>query len=107
MGVKAIIAESFERIHKSNLVGMGILPLQLPAEVSLASLNLDGSETFDLQGIEQLAPRGSVELTIHRANGTKQNLTLSSRVDTSSELEQIRHKGILPMVLREIVKSNT
>lgn len=107
LGVKAIIAESFERIHKSNLVGMGILPLQLPAEVSLASLNLDGSETFDLQGIEQLAPRGSVELTIHRANGTKQNLTLSSRVDTSSELEQIRHKGILPMVLREIVKSNT
>jgi len=107
LGVKAIIAESFERIHKSNLVGMGILPLQLPADVTLKSLNLDGSETFDIEGIDQLTPRGSVKLKIHRADGTMHQLILSSRVDTSSELEQIRHKGILPMVLRQIVNANS
>ena len=103
LGVKAIIAESFERIHKSNLVGMGIVPLVLPPDVTLQSLNLDGSETFDLEGIDELRPRGIVKLTIKRADGSQQSFTLNSRVDTSSELEQIRHKGILPMVLREIV----
>jgi len=107
LGVKAIIAESFERIHKSNLVGMGVLPLQLPQGVTLASLNLNGSETFDLNGINTLEPRGAIELTIHRADNSAQNLELLSRIDTSSELEQIRHKGILPMVLRDIITSNT
>jgi len=107
LGVKAIIAESFERIHKSNLVGMGVLPLQLPQGVTRASLNLDGSETFDLSGIDSLEPRGVVGLTIHRADGSVQQLELTSRVDTSSELDQIRHKGILPMVLRDIIASNT
>jgi aconitate hydratase len=107
LGVRAIIAESFERIHKSNLVGMGVLPLQLPQGVTRASLNLDGSETFDLKGIDTLKPRGSVELTIHRADGSSQKLELLSRVDTSSELDQIRHKGILPMVLRDIIAANT
>jgi aconitate hydratase len=105
LGVKAIIAESFERIHKSNLVGMGILPLQLPKEITLASLNLNGSETFDLHGIDTLKPRGSVELTIHWVDGSSQQLELLSRVDTSSELDQIRHKGILPMVLRDIIST--
>ena len=105
LGVKAIIAESFERIHKSNLVGMGVLPLQLPKEITLPSLKLDGSETFDLNGIDTLAPRGSVELTIHRADDSSQTLELLSRVDTSSELNQIRHKGILPMVLRDIIST--
>ena len=103
LGVKAIIAESFERIHKSNLVGMGVLPLQLPDEVTLASLNLDGSETFDLHGIDTLEPRSSVMLTIRRTNGSSKQFKLLSRVDTSSELDQIRHKGILPMVLRDII----
>ncbi len=107
LGVRAIIAESFERIHKSNLVGMGVLPLQLPQGATRASLNLDGSETFDLKGINTLEPRGSVELTIHRADGSSQKLELLSRVDTSSELDQIRHKGILPMVLRDIIAANT
>jgi aconitate hydratase len=107
LGVRAIIAESFERIHKSNLVGMGVLPLQLPEGVTRASLNLDGSETFDLNGIDTLEPRGVVSLTIHRAEGSSQQLQLTSRVDTSSELDQIRHKGILPMVLRDIIASNT
>ena len=107
LGVKAIIAESFERIHKSNLVGMGVLPLQLPQAVTRASLNLDGSETFDLSGIDSLEPRGVVGLTIHRADGSSQQMELISRVDTSSELDQIRHKGILPMVLRDIIASNT
>ena len=103
LGVKAIVAESFERIHKSNLVGMGVLPLQLPEDVTLSSLELDGSETFDFKGIDTLAPRGSVEMSIRRANGVSQQLTLVSRIDTSSELEQIRHKGILPLVLRDII----
>ena len=107
LGVKAIIAESFERIHKSNLVGMGVLPLQLPVGVTRASLNLDGTETFDLNGIDCLEPRGVVGLTIHRADGSSQQLELTSRVDTSSELDQIRHKGILPMVLRDIIASNS
>ncbi|WP_417224350.1 aconitate hydratase AcnA [Amphritea sp.] len=107
LGVRAIIAESFERIHKSNLVGMGVLPLQLPQGVTRASLNLDGSETFDLKGIDTLEPRGSVELTIQRADGSSQKIALLSRVDTSSELDQIRHKGILPMVLRDIIAANT
>ena len=107
LGVKAIIAESFERIHKSNLVGMGVLPLQLPVGVTRASLNLDGTETFDLNGIDCLEPRGVVGLTIHRADGSSQQLELTSRVDTSSELDQIRHKGILPLVLRDIIASNS
>ncbi len=107
LGVRAIIAESFERIHKSNLVGMGMLPLQLPKGVTRASLNLKGSETFDLSGIDKLEPRGSVQLTIHREDGSSQSMVLLSRVDTSSELDQIRHKGILPMVLRDIIANNT
>ena len=107
LGVKAIIAESFERIHKSNLVGMGVLPLQLPQGVTRASLELDGSETFDLNGIDSLEPRGVVELTIHRADGSSLQMELVSRIDTSSELDQIRHKGILPMVLRDIIASQT
>jgi aconitate hydratase len=107
LGVKAIIAESFERIHKSNLVGMGVLPLQLPEGVTLGSLNLDGSETFDLTGIDILTPRGSVTLTITRKDGSTEQHELLSRVDTSSELEQIRHKGILPMVLRDIIAANS
>ena len=105
LGVKAIIAESFERIHKSNLVGMGVLPLQLPKEITLPSLHLDGSEIFDLNGIDTLQPRGFVELTIHRADGSSQQFELQSRVDTSSELDQIRHKGILSMVLRDIIST--
>lgn len=107
LGVKAIIAESFERIHKSNLVGMGVLPLQLPEGVTRASLNLDGSETFDLNGIDALKARGTVQLTINRADGSSEKFALTCRVDTSSELEQIRHKGILPMVLRDIIAANT
>jgi aconitate hydratase len=107
LGVKAIIAESFERIHKSNLVGMGVLPLQLPEGVTLGSLNLNGSETFDLAGIDTMTPRGSVTLTIKRTDGSTEQHELLSRVDTSSELEQIRHKGILPMVLRDIIAANS
>jgi aconitate hydratase len=107
LGVKAIIAESFERIHKSNLVGMGVLPLQLPNNVTRASLHLDGTERFDLLGIENLVPRGQVALIIHRANGDVERHALTSRIDTASELEQVRHKGILPMVLRDIIAANS
>jgi len=107
LGVRAIVAESFERIHKSNLVGMGVLPLQLPTGITRASLNLNGSETFDLSGIDQLEVRGYVQLTIYTADGSSQSIELLSRIDTSSELDQIRHKGILPMVLRDIIANNT
>ena len=84
-----------------------MLPLQLPDGVTMHSLNLDGSETFDLNGIDTLEPRGKVELVIHRTDGASETLALLSRVDTSSELDQIKHKGILPMVLRDIIKANT
>src|SRR5690606_40306070 len=94
------------RNHTSNHVVFGVLPLQLPEGVTLGSLNLDGSETFDLAGIDRLAPRGSVTLTIKRKDGSTEQHKLLSRVDTSSELEQIRHKGILPMVLRDIIAAN-
>ena len=108
LGVRAIVAESFERIHKSNLVGMGVLPLQLPQGITRASLSLNGSETFDLSGIDQLEVRGTCATKLFtEADGSSQSIELLSRIDTSSELDQIRHKGILPMVLRDIIANNT
>ncbi len=79
----------------------------MPEGVTRASLNLDGTETFDLNGVDALEPRGSVALTINRADGSSEQIELLSRVDTSSELDQIRHKGILPMVLRDIIATNS
>ncbi len=104
LGVRAVVARSFERIHRSNLVGMGVLPCQLPEGVTAATLGLDGSETFDLEGTEAgLTPRQPVTLVVHRKDGRKDLVPLTLRIDTPIEVEYYRHGGILPYVLRQIV----
>ncbi|HYD64988.1 aconitate hydratase AcnA [Azospirillum sp.] len=103
LGIKAVIAESFERIHRSNLVGMGILPLQFKDGLTRQSLKLDGSETFDVTGIEQdLRPRKDVTLTITRADGSTETHSLLLRIDTLDEVEYYRHGGVLNFVLRNL-----
>ena len=104
LGVKAVIAKSYERIHRSNLVGMGVLPLQFKGSDTLASLNLGGDESFDLIGIAgNLKPQQDVTLTITRKDGSKQNVALLLRIDTPIEVDYYRSGGILPYVLRELV----
>lgn len=105
MGVKAVIAQSFERIHRSNLVGMGVLPLQFKDGQSASSLGIDGSETFDLIGLENGAvrPRQNVTLKIHRADGSSEDVIVVLRIDTPIELEYYKGGGILPYVLRLLV----
>ena len=103
LGVKAVIAESFERIHRSNLVGMGVLPLIFKDNITRESLNLDGSETFDLSGLEgDLTPQQDVMLMVHRADGSSQDVALMSRIDTLDEVEYYKHGGILHYVLRDL-----
>ena len=103
LGIKAVIAESFERIHRSNLVGMGILPLQFPEGVSRNTLGLDGSETVSLTGLKDgITPRMSVLCTIKRADGSSENVDLLCRIDTVDEVEYYRHDGILQYVLRDL-----
>ena len=103
LGVSAVIAESFERIHRSNLVGMGVLPLVFKDGVTRESLKLDGSEIFDISGLEGgLTPRQDVTMTIHRADGSSENITLMSRIDTLDEVEYYKHGGILHYVLRDL-----
>ena len=104
LGVRAVIAQSFERIHRSNLVGMGVLPCQFSEGVGARTLGLDGTEVFDLTGIEAgLHPRGELTLTIRRANGTVDEVPLRARIDTPIEVDYYRHGGILPYVLRHLV----
>jgi len=101
LGVKAVIAESFERIHRSNLIGMGVLPLQFPAGVDRKTLGLDGSETMDITGIaEGLSPKASVQLKIRRKNGKTDSVSLLVRLDTKREVEYYRHGGQLHYVVR-------
>jgi len=104
LGVKAVVAQSFERIHRSNLCGMGVLPLQFPDGMTAQTLKLDGTETFDLLGLsDDIKPMSDVTLVIHRANGTEEKVTLRSRIDTAIEVEYVRHGGILPYVLRQLL----
>ncbi|MDD5181018.1 MAG: aconitate hydratase [Gallionellaceae bacterium] len=104
LGVKAVIAKSYERIHRSNLVGMGVLPLQFKDGDSAAALKLSGDETFDLTGVdENLKPQQDVILTIKRKDGSTQQAPLLLRIDTPIEVDYYRHGGILPYVLRELV----
>jgi aconitate hydratase len=108
LGVKAAIAQSFERIHRSNLVGMGVLPCQFKDGMSAASLGLDGSETFDLRGVEAgIEPRQDVTLVIHRANGATEEIQITLRIDTPIEVDYYRHGGILPYVLRQLLLGTT
>ncbi|MBK8467336.1 MAG: aconitate hydratase [Chloracidobacterium sp.] len=105
MGVKAVVVQSFERIHRSNLVGMGVLPLQFKDGESAASLGLDGTETFDLTGLEgtEVRPRQDVTITVNRANGESLEISLTLRIDTPIEIEYYKNGGILPYVLRQLV----
>lgn len=105
MGVNAVIVQSFERIHRSNLVGMGVLPLQFKDGESAASHGLDGTETFDLVGLEagEVRPRQDVTLKITRANGETSEAVLTLRIDTPIEIEYYKNGGILPYVLRQLV----
>ena len=106
LGVKAVIAQSFERIHRSNLVGMGVLPLQFEEGISAQTLKLDGTECFDLLGLdENLTPMSTVTLVIHRTGGHEERVSLKSRIDTAIEVDYYRHGGILPFVLRELLSS--
>jgi aconitate hydratase len=100
LGVKAVITESFERIHRSNLVGMGVLPLTFKDGMDRKSLGLKGDEIIDIAGLENLSPRMDVKLIIHRADGTTDEATLLCRVDTADEVNYYKHGGILQYVLR-------
>ncbi len=103
LGVKAVIARSYERIHRSNLVGMGVLPLQFKEGVSAASLRIRGDESFDLEGIdENLKPQQEVTLVIKRSDGSRQEVPLLLRIDTPIEVDYYRAGGILPYVLNEL-----
>ncbi len=105
MGVKAVITESCERIPRSNLVGMGVLPLQFKDGQSSASLGLDGTETFALIGFGsgEVRPRQDVTLRITRADGSVSDVTLILRIDTPIEIEYYKNGGILPYVLRQLI----
>ena len=106
LGVRAVIAESFERIHRSNLVGMGVLPLELPEGTTRNSLGLDGSEQIDLEGVAGgITPRMTVTCRIRRADGSVQEVPLRCRIDTTDEADYYRHGGILHYVLRGLAKA--
>ena len=104
LGVKAVIAEGFERIHRTNLVGMGVLPLQFASGTTAATLGLDGSETFDIAGLDgEFSVRGTASCTIHRAGGRRTIAPLIIRLDTPEDIAYWRHGGILPFVWRAAV----
>ncbi len=103
LGVQAVIAGSFERIHRSNLVGMGVIPLQFMGKDSVQSLEIRGDEEFDILGLDDLRPQQEITLKIRRADGDVRNVTLRSRIDTPIEVDYYRHGGILPYVLRGLM----
>jgi aconitate hydratase len=104
LGVKAVVAQSFERIHRSNLVGMGVLPVQLKEGVSARTLGLDGTEGVDLEGVEDgLAPRKEISLVLHRQDGKVERIPVTLRIDTPIEVDYYTHGGILPYMLRQLL----
>ena len=105
LGVKAVVAESFERIHRSNLVGMGVLPLLFKDGVTRKSLELKGDEVIDIVGLDHLSPRMDIKMVITRADGSKKEVELLCRVDTADEVNYYRHGGILQYVLRGMAKA--
>jgi aconitate hydratase len=102
LGVRAVIAESFERIHRSNLVGMGVLPLQFAEGVTRETLKLDGSETFTIHDVATIRPRQEVDVTLTRADGSTEKFKTRCRIDTVNELEYFLNGGILQYVLRNL-----
>ena len=105
LGIKAVVVESFERIHRSNLVGMGVLPLTLPEGVTRQSLGLTGDEVIDVQSLGSITPRMTVPVVIHRADGTSETVNTLCRIDTDDEVQYYRHGGILPYVLRSMAQA--
>ncbi len=104
LGVKAVVAQSFERIHRSNLIGMGVLALQFKDGVNAQTLELDGSETFDVTGLDgEVKPQQDVTLVIHRADGRTEEISVRLRIDTPIEIDYYQHGGILPYVLRQLI----
>ncbi|MEM1301691.1 MAG: aconitate hydratase AcnA, partial [Pseudomonadota bacterium] len=104
LGVKAVIAESFERIHRSNLVGMGVIPFEFTGGVTRKTLGLDGSETVDIHGLAGVQPLQEVSATITRTDGTTEDITLKCRIDTGVEIDYIENGGVLHYVLRNLAK---
>ncbi|MGH7641915.1 MAG: aconitate hydratase AcnA [Candidatus Dormibacteria bacterium] len=104
LGVRLVLAESFERIHRSNLVGMGVLPIQFQANESAESLGLDGTESYSLPELDQnLKPRAQLSLTVEDRSGQARQFPVMARVDSQNEVEQLRHGGVLQMVLRQFL----
>jgi aconitate hydratase len=105
LGVKAVVAQSIERIHRSNLIGMGVIPLQFPAGQSADDLALRGDERFDFVGLDDLAVGdNAVTLIMHRGNGERQSVQLAVRIDSLQEIRYLRHGGVLPFVIRKVVQ---
>ena len=102
LGVRAVITESFERIHRSNLIGMGVLPLQFTGGVTRTTLKLDGTELFDIAGLTALTPRGSVDVKVTRPDGSTETFSALCRIDTEGELDYFRNGGVLHYVLRNL-----
>jgi len=103
LGIKAVVAKSFERIHRSNLIGMGVLPLQFKAGDSWQSLGLEGGETVDVVLADEVTPMSDARLIITRPDGSKKSVTLTLRIDTAIEVDYYKHGGILPFVLRQLL----
>jgi len=105
LGVKAVIARSFERIHRANLVGMGVLPLQFLGADSAQSLGIKGDETIDILGLTGIQPQQELKVQVTRADGSKVEIAVKCRIDTAIEVDYYRHGGILPFVLRELMNA--
>jgi aconitate hydratase len=104
LGVKVVAAQSFERIHRSNLVGMGVLPLQFKDGTTAQTLKLDGTETYDIVGLDaHLKPQQDLTLKITRKDGSVENVPVRCRIDTPIEIDYYQHGGILPFVLRQLL----
>ena len=102
LGVRAVLAESFERIHRSNLVGMGVLPLQFQATESAAALGLTGRERYAIHGLAEITPRARVTISVQPDDGPERRFTAIARLDGPIDVEYYRHGGILPAVLRRL-----
>nr|MBA2724519.1 aconitate hydratase [Actinomycetota bacterium] len=108
LGVAAAIAESFERIHRSNLVGMGVLPLQFIGGESASSLGLSGHEVFDVLGVaDGLEPHAELEVVARADDGSEKRFSVECRIDSEVELDYYRHGGVLQMVLRRMLAADT
>jgi aconitate hydratase len=106
LGVRAVLAKSFERIHRSNLVGMGVLPLEFAPGEGVETLGLTGRETFDIEGVSRdLVPGKKLQVVATGSDGAKKTFTVTCRIDTPNEVDYYQHGGILQFVLRQILAS--